>query len=85
MSHPAVFGGIDVAQATLASVVPLTAETWQVANAGVGSTTTVLQLQAVAPTLVVAEATGGRPLVRVGESSCAGGDPRTVGEQRGHR
>jgi len=78
MSPPAVFGGIDVAQTTLASVVPLTAETWLMANTGVGSTTTVLQLQAVAPTLVVAETTGGLegPLVRIGESSCAGVTPQ---------
>ena len=51
--------GIDVAQATLDIAVRPTAETWQVSNDEPGLTTLLPQLQALAPTLIVLEATGG--------------------------
>jgi transposase len=56
--HPC-FVGIDVSQASLAIAVRPTAETWQVSNDEAGITTLVTQLQALAPTLIVLEATGG--------------------------
>ncbi len=59
MSSQPCFIGIDVAQATLDLAVRPTAETWQVPNDEAGITTLVPQLQALAPTLIVLEATGG--------------------------
>ena len=59
MSPQPCFIGIDVAQATLDLAVRPTAETWQVPNDEAGITTLVSQLQALAPTLIVLEATGG--------------------------
>ena len=59
MSPQPCFVGIDVAQATLDLAVRPTAETWQVSNDEAGITTLVPQLQALAPTLIVLEATGG--------------------------
>jgi len=53
------FVGIDVSQASLDIAVRPTAETWQVSNDEAGITTLVTQLQALAPTLIVLEATGG--------------------------
>jgi transposase len=65
MVLPPYFVGIDVAQDTLEVAVRPTAETWSVANAAAGIAETVTRLQALAPTLVVVEATGGleSPLV----------------------
>ena len=59
MSPQPCFVGIDVAQATLDLAVRPTAETWQVANDETGITALVPRLQALAPTLMVLEATGG--------------------------
>ncbi len=59
MTPQPCFVGIDVAQAHLDMAVRPTAETWQVANDEAGITTLVTQLQALAPTLIVLEATGG--------------------------
>jgi transposase len=59
MSPQPCFVGIDVAQATLDIAVRPTAETWQVSNDEPGITTLVSQLQSLAPTLIVLEATGG--------------------------
>jgi len=53
------FVGIDVSQASLDMAVRPTAEAWQVSNDEAGITTLVPQLQALAPTLIVLEATGG--------------------------
>ena len=59
MSLQPCFVGIDVSQASLDIAVRPTAETWQVSNDEAGITTLVTQLQALAPTLLVLEATGG--------------------------
>jgi transposase len=59
MAPQPCFVGIDVAQATLDIAVRPTAETWQVSNDEPGLTTLLPQLQALAPTLIVLEATGG--------------------------
>jgi transposase len=59
------FVGIDVAQETLDVAVRPTAETWSSPNDEQGIPATVTRLQALAPALVVVEATGGleSPLV----------------------
>jgi transposase len=54
-----LFVGIDVAKDTLDVAVRPTAETWTVSNDDVGLPALIPQLQTVAPTLVVLEATGG--------------------------
>jgi transposase len=59
MSSLTLFVGIDVSKDTLDVAVRPTAETWQVANEAVEISTLVAQLEAMAPALVVLEATGG--------------------------
>jgi transposase len=59
MSPIALFVGIDVAKDTLDIAVRPTAATWQVPNDPAGLSTLVERLQALAPTLVILEATGG--------------------------
>lgn len=59
MTAPAVFVGIDVAKATLDVVVRPNGECWQLPNDDRASKTLVARLAALAPTLVVLEATGG--------------------------
>jgi len=59
MSAVSLFVGIDVAKDTLDVAVRPTAETWQVSNDDTGRATLVAQLTALAPTLVILEATGG--------------------------
>jgi transposase len=59
MSPIALFVGIDVAKDTLDIAVRPTAETWQVPNDTAGRSALVERLQALAPTLVILEATGG--------------------------
>ena len=59
MTPQPCFVGIDVAQATLDIAVRPTAETWQVDNDDAGVTALVTQIQTLAPTLIVLEATGG--------------------------
>src|SRR2546429_6146787 len=54
-----LFGGIDVAKATLDIAVRPTAETWSVSNDATGIDALVLRLGALAPPLSVLEATGG--------------------------
>jgi hypothetical protein len=56
MSPQPCFVGLDVAQATLDIAVRPTAEPWQVNNDAPGMTTPVPQRQALAPTLIVLEA-----------------------------
>jgi len=60
-----LFVGIDVAKATLDIAVRPTAETWSASNDATGIDALVLRLGALAPTLIVLEATGGSqgPLV----------------------
>jgi transposase len=59
MTSLPLFVGIDVAKDTLDIAVRPTAETWTVGNDEAEITTLVTQLQTLAPTLVVLEATGG--------------------------
>ena len=59
MSSLTLFVGIDVSKDTLDVAVRPTAEAWQVANAAAEISTLVAQLAAMAPALVVLEATGG--------------------------
>jgi transposase len=59
MSTVSLFVGIDVAKDTLDVAVRPTADTWQVRNDDTGLAPLVAQLAALAPTLVVLEATGG--------------------------
>ena len=59
MAEPAVWVGIDVAQAELVVAVRPPGETWSVPNDEAGSATLRRQLQQRVPTLIVLEATGG--------------------------
>jgi transposase len=59
MSTGHVFVGIDVAKAQLDIAVRPTGDRWRVTNDEAGIVALVGQLQAVAPTLIVLEATGG--------------------------
>ena len=54
-----LFVGIDVAKATLDIAVRPTAETWRAPNDAPGIDALVTRLGALAPTLIVLEATGG--------------------------
>ena len=58
MSQPQLFVGIDVAQAQLDIAVRPTGDRWAVSNDEAGIATLVGRLQAIAPTLIVLEATG---------------------------
>jgi transposase len=59
MSAVPLLIGIDVAKDTLDVAVRPTAETWQSRNDDTGIATLVAQVAALAPTLVILEATGG--------------------------
>ena len=59
MSTSQFFVGIDVAKAQLDIAVRPTGERWSAPNDEAGIATLVARLQAVAPTLIVLEATGG--------------------------
>ena len=59
MSAVPCFGGIDVAKAQLDIALRSSGERWAVPNDTSGVTTLVDQLQALHPTLIVLEATGG--------------------------
>src|SRR2546430_9830892 len=59
MSATQYFVGIDVANAQLDIALRPTGERWAVANDDVGMAALVERLQAVPPTLMVLEATGG--------------------------
>jgi transposase len=59
MSAPQLFVGVDVAKAQLDMALRPTGERWAVANDDAGIATLVARLQAVQPTLIVFEATGG--------------------------
>jgi transposase len=60
METVAIFVGIDVAQARLDVAVRPTGEQWTSAHDEAGIAALVTRLQALSPTLVVLEATGGR-------------------------
>jgi transposase len=59
MSAPQLCVGVDVAKAPLDIALRPTGERWVVANDDAGIATLVARLQAVQPTLIVFEATGG--------------------------
>lgn len=72
MTGPAVFVGIDVAQATLDVALLPSGETWQVANDEPGIRALLTRLQPHAPTLIVLEATGGYERATVAALATAG-------------
>ena len=72
MSAPQIFVGIDVAKAHLDVALRPTGERWTVANADASLAALVAQLQAVAPTLIVLEATGGYQRAVVAALAAAG-------------
>ena len=59
MSAPQLFVGVDVAKAQLDMALRSTGERWAVAHDDTGIATLVARLQAVQPTLMGLEATGG--------------------------
>jgi transposase len=68
MTEPAeTFIGIDVSKAHLDIAVHASSQVWRVANSDPGIAGLVTQLQALAPTLIVLEASGGFELVLVAE------------------
>jgi transposase len=68
----AMFVGIDVAKAELVVAIHPTNERWAVANDERGVHTLVERLRAVAPTLIVLEATGGYELLGIAALVAAG-------------
>lgn len=72
MTEPAeTFIGIDVSKAYLDVAVHGPAQLWRVANSDVGIAELIPQLQALQPTLIVLEASGGLELVLVAELAAA--------------
>src|SRR3989454_8683306 len=59
MSSELVYVGLDVAKATLDVALRPSGECWQAANDDAGVADLVARLRALAPTLIVCEATGG--------------------------
>ena len=72
MSATPCFVGIDVAKAQLDMALRPTGERWAVANADPGIAALVARLQAVPPTLIVLEATGGYQRAVVAALAAAG-------------
>jgi transposase len=72
MSAPQLFVGIDVAKAQLDIALRPTGERWTVTNDDTGIATLVARLQAVQPTLIVLEATGGYQRAVVAALAAAG-------------
>lgn len=77
MSQPQLFVGIDVAKAQLDIALRPTGERWEVTNDEAGIATLVAHLQAMVPTLIVLEATGGYQRAVVA-ALAAGGLPVVV-------
>lgn len=85
METAAVFVGIDVAQARLDIAVRPSGEQWTSPHDDEGIAALVTRLQALGPTLVVLEATGGRELALAGALAAAQVptaivNPRQVGD-----
>jgi transposase len=72
MSEPQVFVGIDVSKAQLDVALRPTEDHWHVSNDAVGILGLVKRLQAVQPTLIVLEATGGLEVPAAGALAEAG-------------
>src|SRR4051812_47565066 len=67
-----VFVGIDVSRDKLDLAVRPNSEKWQVANTAAGISALVPQLRALAPTLIVLEATGGLEVPLLADLGSAG-------------
>jgi transposase len=72
MSENQIFVGIDVAKAQLDVALRPTGERWSVPNEETSIAALVVQLQAVTPTLIVLEATGGYQRAVVAALAAAG-------------
>ena len=72
MSATPCFVGIDVAKAQLDMALRPTGERWTVANDDAGIAAVVERLQALPPTLIVLEATGGYQRAVVAALAAAG-------------
>jgi transposase len=72
MAETLIFVGIDVAKAQLDIALRPTGERWSIANDDASITALVVQLQAVQPTLIVLEATGGYQRAVVAALAAAG-------------
>ena len=72
MDRVKLYGGIDVSKARLDIAVSPTAECWSVPHEEAGMAQLVSRLQALGPTLVVLEATGGLELPVVAALAAAG-------------
>ena len=72
MSETPIFVGIDVAEATLEIACRPSAEGWQAPNDEAGIAALAQRLQALAPALVVLEATGGAELALVAQLGAVG-------------
>ena len=72
LNQASVFVGIDVAEATLEIACRPSAEGWQAPNSPEGISALTERLQALGPSLVVLEATGGIELALVVELGAAG-------------
>ena len=72
MSATPCFVGIDVAKAQLDMALRPTDERWAVANDDAGIAALVARLQALPPTLIVLEATGGYQRAVVAALAAAG-------------
>jgi transposase len=72
MSAPEYFVGIDVAKVQLDMALRPTGERWAVTNDDTGVATLVTRLQALQPTLIVLEATGGYQRAVVAALATAG-------------
>ena len=72
MAAPQLFVGVDVAKAQRDSALRPTGERWAVVNDDAGIATLVARLQAVPPTLMVLEATGGDQRAVVAALAAAG-------------
>ena len=72
MAETQMFVGIDVAKAQLDIALRPTGERWTVSNEDASIAALVAQLQAVAPTLIVLEATGGSQRAVVAALAAAG-------------
>jgi transposase len=81
MSEHQIFVGIDVAKGQLDVALRPTGEHWTVPNEDASIAALVTQLQAVAPTLIVLEATGGYQRT-VGSALAAAGVPVVVTNPR---
>src|SRR5262245_13180441 len=84
MSAPPLFVGVDVAKAQLDIALRPTGERWAVANDDAGIAALVERLQAMPPTLIVLEATGGYQRAAVAALAVAGLPVAVVNPRQAH-